>query len=66
MIEIINLGHVLGLSLEHLDASRRERTLREFNERLWPSEILEDILDAEDIVDPAICFTNPIIGITAI
>jgi hypothetical protein len=52
MIELTNPGHVLGLSLEHWEASRHKRTQRESNERLWPSEILEDILDTEIVACP--------------
>lgn len=39
----------LGLSLRLLDERRHKKVLQEARDREWPSIVLEDLLDAEEV-----------------
>lgn len=60
MDSIFNLDP-LSVSLRYLDENRNKQALREAEEREWPSEVVEDILDAEEVAEPTRFRPNPIV-----
>lgn len=54
----------LRIGLQEMDRIRRERVLKEEQEREWPSVVLEDLLDAEEVKERTRYPVNPIIGLT--
>ena len=56
----------LTMSLQMIDERRRERALAEAREREWPSVVLEDVLDADEVKERTSFPVNQIIGLTHI
>lgn len=56
----------LSMSLQMLDDHRRKRALDEAREREWPSVVLEDLLDADEIKERTTYPVNSILGLTNI
>lgn len=65
-VDLNNVGEALAYSLQHMEENRRKRAAQEAEDRMWPSELLEDVLDADEVVERTGIDPNPIIGLTNI